>query len=168
VNNAGVGGNAAIRNVTDDYWDKVLGRRSRQRPLLQPPCPRADARGAPRLDRQHRLPGLARLVGPGDLCRRQGGRRRDDPRPRRGDGIARNVRVNAIAPGLIDTPMLRNRSEEALARLLKSVPMGRPGTPDDIANAVDFLASDRARVITGQVLYVCGGKSVYAYPDWSD
>jgi 3-oxoacyl-[acyl-carrier protein] reductase len=81
---------------------------------------------------------------------------------------SRGVRVNTIAPGLIDTPLLRNRSEEALERLLKSVPMGRPGSPDDIANAVDFLVSDRARTITGQVLYVCGGKSVYAFPDWAD
>jgi len=51
---------------------------------------------------------------------------------------------------------------------LKSVPIGRLGSPDDVANAVAFLASDRARAITGQVLYVCGGKSVYAYPDWPD
>jgi 3-oxoacyl-[acyl-carrier protein] reductase len=81
---------------------------------------------------------------------------------------SRNVRLNVVAPGLIDTPLLRNREPDALARLLKSVPIGRVGTPEEVANAVAFLSSDRSRRITGQVLYVCGGKSVYAYPDWPD
>ena len=81
---------------------------------------------------------------------------------------SRGVRVNAVAPGMIETPMLRNRTPEALARLTNSVPVGWIGSPDDIANAVAFLASARARMITGQLLYVGGGKNVYAYPDWSD
>ena len=49
-----------------------------------------------------------------------------------------------------------------------SVPIGSFGTPEDIAASVSFLLSSRARAITGQVLYVCGGKSVYAYPDWPE
>jgi 3-oxoacyl-[acyl-carrier protein] reductase len=80
---------------------------------------------------------------------------------------SKGVRLNVVAPGLIDSPMLRDRDEESFQRLLTSVPSGTLGTPEDIANAVLFLASERSRAITGQVLYVCGGKSVYAYPDWS-
>jgi NAD(P)-dependent dehydrogenase (short-subunit alcohol dehydrogenase family) len=80
---------------------------------------------------------------------------------------SKGVRLNVVAPGLINSPMLRDRDEEALQRLLTSVPSGTLGTPQDIANAVLFLAGEHSRTITGQVLYVCGGKSIYAYPDWS-
>lgn len=69
------------------------------------------------------------------------------------------INVNAVAPGLIDTPMTRALSKEVLARLLRLQPTGKTGTSQDIANAVAFLASDKANFITGQVLHVDGGKS---------
>jgi NAD(P)-dependent dehydrogenase (short-subunit alcohol dehydrogenase family) len=69
------------------------------------------------------------------------------------------INVNAVAPGLIDTPMTRGMPEKARERLLKMQPTGKMGTVDDIAAAVSFLASSDARYITGQVLHVDGGKS---------
>lgn len=70
---------------------------------------------------------------------------------------SRNVLVNAVAPGFVDTDLTRDMGEEARAVLIEHIAMGRLGTPGDIAGAVLFLASDLADYITGQVLVVDGG-----------
>jgi meso-butanediol dehydrogenase/(S,S)-butanediol dehydrogenase/diacetyl reductase len=70
-----------------------------------------------------------------------------------------NIRCNAITPGVIDTPLLRKQDDARLNALLSSVPMGRPGLPQEIANAALFLASDMASFITGEVLVVDGGQT---------
>ena len=69
----------------------------------------------------------------------------------------RNITVNAIAPGFIDTDMTRALSEEQRRSIIAQVPLGRLGTPEDIADAVTFLASERASYITGVTLHVNGG-----------
>ncbi len=68
-----------------------------------------------------------------------------------------NVRVNAIAPGIMLTEMTRDRVEANKEAYLARVPIGRIGVPEDIANAALFLASDLASYITGQVIHVNGG-----------
>jgi NAD(P)-dependent dehydrogenase (short-subunit alcohol dehydrogenase family) len=73
-----------------------------------------------------------------------------------------NVTVNAVAPGLIDTPMTQNLPKDVYDRLVAAQPGGHVGKPQDVADAAAFLASDEARFITGQVLYVDGGKSIGA------
>ncbi|MBA7614028.1 3-oxoacyl-[acyl-carrier-protein] reductase FabG [subsurface metagenome] len=70
---------------------------------------------------------------------------------------SRGVRVNAIAPGLIDTAMTKALPEKAREAMLSQIPLGRPGTAEEVAAVVTFLASDRASYITGQVLRVDGG-----------
>jgi 3-oxoacyl-[acyl-carrier protein] reductase len=70
---------------------------------------------------------------------------------------SRNVTVNAVAPGLIDTDMTRAMAEGAHEEWAARIPLKRLGTPDDVANAVVFLASDEAAYITGHVLAVNGG-----------
>jgi NAD(P)-dependent dehydrogenase (short-subunit alcohol dehydrogenase family) len=70
------------------------------------------------------------------------------------------ITANAIAPGLIDTPLFRSFRRDVQERLLKMQPTGVIGQPEDVAYAVAFFASDEASYITGQTLYVCGGKSV--------
>ncbi len=67
------------------------------------------------------------------------------------------VRVNVVAPGLIDTPMTRELPSEALERLMAVQPGKHIGKPEDIANAVAFLASDKASFVTGTVISVDGG-----------
>jgi 3-oxoacyl-[acyl-carrier protein] reductase len=71
----------------------------------------------------------------------------------------RQVTVNAVAPGFIDTDMTRAVSEEARQHWISRVPAGRAGTPEDVADAIAFLASDGASYITGEVLEVDGGMS---------
>ncbi len=69
----------------------------------------------------------------------------------------RNVTVNAVAPGFIDTAMTQGLPQEVKDALYKQIPLGRLGQPADVAEAVRFLASDEASYITGQVLHVNGG-----------
>lgn len=70
---------------------------------------------------------------------------------------SRNITVNCVAPGFIDTDMTRALSEEQRGALLGQIPLARLGTPDDVAAAVGFLASPAAGYITGSVLHVNGG-----------
>ena len=70
---------------------------------------------------------------------------------------SRGITVNAVAPGYIETPMTAVLSEEVTKAMLATVPLGRRGTPKDVAQAVKFLASDAASYITGHVLDVNGG-----------
>lgn len=72
----------------------------------------------------------------------------------------RGILVNAVAPGLIDTPMLRALDPERMAAQLALQPTGRAGRPEDIANAVSFLADPKMEFIIGQVIFVDGGKSL--------
>jgi len=70
---------------------------------------------------------------------------------------SRNITCNAVAPGFIETSMTAGLSEEFKQNAVKMIPLGRVGTPEDIANAVGFLASEEASYITGHVLNVNGG-----------
>jgi 3-oxoacyl-[acyl-carrier protein] reductase len=70
---------------------------------------------------------------------------------------SRNITVNAVAPGYIETPMTAVLNEAQRAAMLTNVPLGRAGTDQDVAGAVAFLASDDASYITGHVLNVNGG-----------
>jgi 3-oxoacyl-[acyl-carrier protein] reductase len=70
---------------------------------------------------------------------------------------SRNVRVNAVAPGLIETAMTADMPEVARTHFLQNTPLGRPGTPEDVSGVVAFLCSDSAGYVTGQTLVVDGG-----------
>jgi 3-oxoacyl-[acyl-carrier protein] reductase len=70
---------------------------------------------------------------------------------------SRNITCNAVAPGFIETAMTAVLSEEFKQTAVKQIPLGRVGRPEDVANAVAFLASDEASYITGHVLSVNGG-----------
>jgi 3-oxoacyl-[acyl-carrier protein] reductase len=70
---------------------------------------------------------------------------------------SRNVTVNVVAPGLIETDMTKGLTDRSQTDWSAQIPVGRIGSPDDVAAAVCFLASDEASYITGQVLAVNGG-----------
>ena len=80
---------------------------------------------------------------------------------------AYGINVNAVAPGPVETELyLRNNpmSQEQRAALLQRIPLQRLGRPEDIANCIEFLISDKSSFMTGQVLYVCGGLSIGEAP----
>lgn len=67
------------------------------------------------------------------------------------------IRVNAVAPGITETDMVKNLPKEMIDPLIKTIPLGRIGTPKDVANCFLFLASDLASYVTGEILQVDGG-----------
>ena len=70
---------------------------------------------------------------------------------------SRGITVNCVAPGFIDTEMTRSLPEEYKNQLIRNIPLGKLGSPNDIANAVAFLASENASYITGETLHINGG-----------
>jgi 3-oxoacyl-[acyl-carrier protein] reductase len=70
---------------------------------------------------------------------------------------SRNITVNAVAPGFIQTEMTESLPEKVKAEMLAQIPLGRFGTPEEVAQAVGFLASEAAAYLTGQVIHVNGG-----------
>ena len=73
---------------------------------------------------------------------------------------SRGITVNAVAPGFIETEMTQGLPAQAKAELIRQIPLGRWGTPQDVADCVSFLVSSRASYITGQVIQVNGGLSM--------
>ncbi|MEC9377987.1 MAG: 3-oxoacyl-ACP reductase FabG [Candidatus Latescibacterota bacterium] len=74
---------------------------------------------------------------------------------------SRNITVNVVAPGFVpDTGMTGDLTEAAVEGMMTNVPLSRPGTPEEVADAVEFLASDRSAYVTGQVLAVDGGMTM--------
>ena len=71
-----------------------------------------------------------------------------------------NINVNAVAPGFIETPMTNKVPDKVKDFLIRQIPLGRAGTPEDVAHAVCFLASDQAAYITGQIISCNGGMVV--------
>jgi acetoacetyl-CoA reductase len=77
------------------------------------------------------------------------------------EGAAKHITVNAIAPGYVDTEMVRAVPEQVLEKIIKTIPVGRLGKPEDIARAVLFLVADDAEFITGSTLSINGGQHMY-------
>jgi len=77
------------------------------------------------------------------------------------EGAAKNITVNAIAPGYVDTDMVRAVPPAVLEKIIARIPVGRLGRADDISRAVLFLIADNADFITGSTLSVNGGQHMY-------
>jgi len=77
------------------------------------------------------------------------------------EGAAKGITVNAIAPGYVETDMVRAVPAEVLQKIIKTIPVGRLGKPEDIARSVLFLVSDDAGFVTGSTLAINGGQHMY-------
>ncbi|MCH7705729.1 MAG: 3-oxoacyl-[acyl-carrier-protein] reductase [Chloroflexi bacterium] len=157
VNNAGVTRDGLLMRMSEDDWDEVMNVNLRGAFL----CCRAAARPMVR-KRWGRIINMASVVGlagnPGQsnyAASKAGliGLTRTLSR----ELASRNITVNAIAPGFIETDMVASLSEEARNHIRSRIPMDGFGTPEDVAAAAAFLASDGARYITGQTIGVDGG-----------
>ncbi len=160
VNNAGITRDNVIVRMKDEQWDAVLGVNLRGTFLFT----RAAARPMMKA-RRGRIINVASVSGlmgnPGQAnysASKAGviGLTRTVAR----ELASRNVTVNAVAPGFIATDMTAKLGEEVLVKVRKEIPLGRLGDPQDVADAVLFLASPAASFITGHVLTVDGGLTV--------
>ena len=157
VNNAGITRDSLLMRMSEEDWDTVLDVNLKGAFL----CCRAAARSMirKRWGRIINMSSVVALAGnPGQVnysASKAGliGVTRTLAR----ELASRNITVNALAPGFIDTDMVKAMSEDARQQALARVPMGRLGTPEDVAAVVAFLASEEASYLTGQVIGVDGG-----------
>ena len=157
VNNAGIARDQLLLRMSEEDWDRVLEVDLKSVFL----CTRAVLRQMLK-QRWGRIISIASIVGlvgnPGQAnyaSAKAGiiGFTRSIAK----EVASRKITVNAIAPGFIDTEMTRNLAEDQRKELMARIPLGRLGSPGDVAEAVAFLVSEKAGYITGQVLAVDGG-----------
>ncbi|MGY4647226.1 SDR family NAD(P)-dependent oxidoreductase [Mycobacterium sp. URHB0021] len=163
VNNAGISIDRGVRSISDDDWQRTIAVNQTGVFL----CSQAAARSMipRRTGRIINIASRAWLGWWGQLAYASSkGGVVSATRALAIEVAKYGITVNCVAPGLIDTPLLRSEPAEVMARLLRAQPTGTLGSPADVAHAARFLASGGAAAITGQVLYVCGGKSLYAQP----
>ncbi|NOY99094.1 MAG: 3-oxoacyl-[acyl-carrier-protein] reductase [Chloroflexi bacterium] len=160
VNNAGITRDTLIMMMSEEDWDAVLATNLKSTFN----CSKAAVRHMMR-KRYGRIINIASVAGqignPGqtNYSASKAGQIGFTKALAR-EVATRNITVNAIAPGFVDTEILDAMAPEILEAALKLVPLGRMGQPEEIAHAAAFLASDQAAYITGQVLGVDGGMAM--------
>lgn len=156
VNNAGIFPFISFADMTEADWDKVINVNLKSVFL----CSQAAAKVMKDGGRIISISSIASLVGFAGLthyCASKGGVSAMT-RALALELANRQITVNAVAPGATDTPgASQGLNEEVKKQTIAAIPLGRMGTPDDIAQAVAFLASDQAAYITGQTIVVDGG-----------
>jgi len=157
VNNAGITRDNLILRMKDEEWDRVI----RTNLTGTYHCTKAVIKGMVK-NREGRIISIASIVGvTGNIgqanyaASKAGiiGFMKSVAR----EYASRGITANTIAPGFIETDMTKALPKEVREGLIRQIPMGKLGMPEDIANVVKFLASDDASYITGQVIHVNGG-----------
>ncbi len=160
VNNAGIGGLGGILDVTDENWNKTIGinlsgvmygMRAAANKMKE-----SNIKGV--IINMSSILGSVGFNGAIAYCAAKGGIVQLTHAGSL-DLAQYNIRVNAIAPGFIETSMTKDvlKNEQFNQLVIGSTPLGHVGDPDDIANAAVYLASDEAKYVTGNILYVDGG-----------
>ena len=157
VNNAGITRDNLLLRMTEDDWDTVLNTNLKSVYRMTKACLRAmiKARGG-RIISISSVVGAAGNAGQANYAAAKAGLIGFTKSLAREVG-SRNITVNAVAPGFIDTDMTRGLPDAQREALIKQIPLGRLGQAQEIAQAVAFLASPQAAYITGTTLHVNGG-----------
>jgi 3-oxoacyl-[acyl-carrier protein] reductase len=157
VYNAGITRDNLLMRMKDDEWDKVIQTnltgvfnctRAAIRPMLKQRWGRIISMSS--------VVGISGNAGQANYCASKAGVIGLTKAVAREVG-SRGITVNAIAPGFIKTDMTDALPDELKDQMIKNIALGRPGTPEDVANLVAFLASDLSSYITGQIISVDGG-----------
>ena len=157
VNNAGITRDTLLMRMTEEMWDDVLRINLKSAFNLTKAAQRYMLK-----QRQGSIINMSSVVGIGgnagqaNYAASKAGMIGFTKSVAQESG-ARNVRVNAIAPGFIETEMTAKLPEDVRKQWAEQIPLKRAGQPEDVANMVIFLASDMAAYVTGQVFTVCGG-----------
>jgi len=161
VNNAGITRDGLLLRMTEEDWDAVLDTNLKSvylcsrvalRPMLK-------SRGGGRIINLSSVIGLSGNAGQANYAASKAGII-GFTKSLAKELASRQVTVNAIAPGFIVTDMTAGLTEEAKQALLKRIPLGALGAPEDVAAVAAFLASDEAHYITGQTITVDGGMTL--------
>lgn len=157
VNNAGITRDTLLMRMTEEQWDEVINTNLKsafnltkavQRPMLK-------ARSGSIINMSS-VVGVSGNAGQSNYAASKAGLIGFTKSVAQELG-SRNIRCNAIAPGFIETEMTEALSEEVRAEWVKGIPLKRGGTPEDVANAVLYLASDLSAYVSGQTICVDGG-----------
>jgi 3-oxoacyl-[acyl-carrier protein] reductase len=157
VNNAGITRDGLVMRMSESDWDEVMTvnlksvfllTRAATRPMMK--------QRSGSIINMSSIIGLIGNPGQGNYSASKAGIIAFTKSVAR-ELASRNVRANAIAPGFIQTPMTDKIPADLQKKMLETIPLGRYGKPEDVANAALFLASERSAYMTGQVLTVCGG-----------
>jgi 3-oxoacyl-[acyl-carrier protein] reductase len=160
VNNAGITRDTLVMRMSEEDWDAVLSvnlkgtflfTKAACRPMMK------QRSGA--IVNIASIIGLIGNAGQGNYAASKGGVIAFTKSVAK-ELASRNVRVNAVAPGFIETKMTEVLPEEVRKKMLDVIPLGRFGAPEDVANVVLFLATDASSYMTGQVLTVSGGMAM--------
>lgn len=157
VNNAGITRDTLLMRMTEEQWDEVINTNLKsafnltkavQRPMLK-------AKSGSIINMSS-VVGVKGNAGQANYAASKAGMIGFTKSVAQELG-SRNIRCNAIAPGFIETEMTAALDEKVVQEWRNSIPLRRGGTPEDVANAVLFLASDLSAYTTGQTIHVCGG-----------
>lgn len=157
VNNAGINKDGLLMRMSDEDWDSVMDVnlkgafhfiRAASRPMLK--------QRAGSIINVSSVIGVAGNAGQANYAASKAGLIGLTKSAAKEFG-AKGVRVNAVAPGFIETDMTAGLNEKVRDEYRKGIPLGRFGTPAEVADTVVFLASDRAKYVTGQIIHIDGG-----------
>mgnify|MGYP003875834017 CR=1 FL=1 len=160
VNNAGITRDGMFHKITPQQWKEVIDTNlSGLFNMTHPVWPGMRERGFGRIINISSVVGATGNPGQGNYAASKAGMV-GMSKSLAYEVANRGITVNAVAPGIVETPLMASYTDEQRARLEKTVPMGRMGQSGDIAQAVAFFADEANAYVTGQLLYVCGGRSL--------
>lgn len=157
VNNAGITRDALMMRLKEEDWDQVLNVNLKSAFLLTKAVSRLMMKA--RFGRIVNIASVIGIIGNAGQANYAASKAGliGFTKSAAKELASRNITVNAIAPGFIQTPMTDRLSEELKNSMLSNIPLGYFGEPSDVAKAIHFLLSDNAKYITGQVINVDGG-----------